>query len=74
MKYLKRNKMKEQPLSVKKKIIYLLKIGHNLLYVHYCELNKIRNLKQFREYEQRLVDFVYDHYITKNLTKHQLIR
>ena len=66
--------MNQPTLSVKKKIINLLRIGHKLLYIHECELTKIRNLKQFREYEQRLVDFVYDHYITKNLTKQQLLK
>jgi hypothetical protein len=66
--------MKEQQLSIRKKIIHLLRIGHKLLYIHFCELDKLRNSKHFKEYEQRLVDFTYDHYITKNLTKQQLLK
>lgn len=43
-----------------------------LVFIHECELHKMRQKTHFREYEQRLINFCFDHYVTKKLTKHQL--
>jgi len=67
MKFTKMNK-----LTLKDKIIIMLKLSHRLLFIHECELHKMRQKTNFREYEQRLINFCFDHYVTKKLTKQQL--
>ena len=59
-------------LTLKDKIMALVKIPNKLLFIHECELQKMRTKTHFREYEQRLINFCFDHYITKKLTKQQL--
>jgi len=68
MKFIKMNK----ELTFRDKIITMLKTSHQLLLVHECELNKMRHQTHLKEYEQRLINFCFDHYITKKLTKQQL--
>ena len=68
MKFIKMNK----ELTFRDKIITMLKTSHHLLLVHECELQKMRHQTHLKEYEQRLINFCFDYYITKKLTKQQL--